>query len=92
MDRTPVSICSSLWYGMFGTIHEAQAIGRLVDAPQPTALDHENSVMAVVETESGEWRVTGLGVRAEHSQLWQAIVMWQIRVRAKADETHESRR
>jgi hypothetical protein len=48
--------------------------------------------MTVVETDLGNWLVQGLRIQVEHPQLWQAIVMWQIRVRAKGDETHESRR
>jgi hypothetical protein len=55
-------------------------------------MDQDEGKMTVVETDLGDWRVEGLGVWTEHRQLWQAIVMWQIRVRAKGDETHESRR
>jgi hypothetical protein len=51
---------------------------------------HDEGQITVVETDLGSWVVQGLEIQVEHPQLWQAIVMWQIRVRAKADETHES--
>lgn len=55
-------------------------------------MDRDQEQMTVVETDLGIWRVQGRGIETEHCQLWQAVVMWQIRVRAKGDETHESHR